>query len=81
MDVVWSVLQVLGEHCEARAIVLSSPEDAPLSPVGPEDVLFEDSQGERVLGTLHDHLSVLTSQGGALNLISVGGRRRVVKKG
>lgn len=75
MDVVWSVLQVLDQHCEARAVILPGPKDASLGPVGPKDVLLEDSHGERVLDALHDHLSVLTSQSGALNLISAGSRR------
>ena len=72
MDVVWSVLQVLGQHCKARAIFLSSPEDASLSPVSPENVLLEDSHGVRVLDALHDHLSVLSSQSRPLYLVSVG---------
>ena len=71
MDVVWSVLQVLGQHCEVRTIVLPCPKDGSLSPVGPEDVLFEDGQGVRVLDPLHDHLSVLPSQSGPLNFVSV----------
>lgn len=72
MDVIWSELQVLGQHCEARSIVLTSPKDGSLSPVSPEDVLLEDSHGVRVLDPLHDHLSVLASQSGPLNLISGG---------
>lgn len=80
MDVVWSIQQVLGQHCEARAIILASPKDGSLGPVGPEDVLLEDSHGIRVLNPLQDHLSVLASQSGPLNLISGGGSKRVVKK-
>ncbi len=80
MDVVWSVLQVLGQYCEARAIILVSPKDGSLRPVGPEDVLLEDSHGVRVLDPLQDHLSVLASQSGSLNLISGGVSKRVVKK-
>lgn len=70
MNVIWSVLQVLSQHCKARAIILLSPKDGSLSPVGPEDVLLEDSHGVRVRDPLHDHLSVLTSQSGPLDLIS-----------
>lgn len=79
VDVVWSVLQVLDQHCEARAIVLPSPKDGSLGPVGPEDVLLEDSHGERVLDPPQDHLSVLTSQSGPLNLISAGGEEELSK--
>lgn len=75
MDVVWTVLQILSQHSKARAVVLSSPEHASLGPVGPENVLLEDGQGERVLDTLHDHLSVLTSQSGPLYPVTMGRRR------
>ncbi len=70
MDVVWSVLQVPGQHSDTRAIILSSPKNTFFSPVGPEDVLLEDSQGERVREPLQDHLSVLSIQSGTLDLIS-----------
>ena len=79
MDVVWSVLHVLGQYYEARAIILPSPEDASFCPVGPEDVLLEDGHGVRVLNALNNHLSVLTGEGGPLDLISVWGSRGVVK--
>lgn len=76
VDVIWTILHVLGQHSEARAVVLSSPEDASLSPVSPENVLLEDSHGERVLNPLHDHLSVLTSQSSPLYLVSMGGKKK-----
>lgn len=70
VDVIWSVLQVLGQHCKARAIILPCPKDSSLCPVGPEDVLLENSHGIWVLDPPQDHLSVLTSQSGSFNLIS-----------
>lgn len=70
MDVIWSVLQVLGKHCKSRAIILLNSKDSSLSPVGPEDVLLEDSHGVRVLDSMQDYLSVLTSQSRPLDLIS-----------
>lgn len=83
MNGVWSVLQVLGQHREARAIVFSSPKDSSLSPVGPENVLLEDSHSVRVHDPLHNHLSVLTSQSSPLYLVSEGrreGRKELSKK-
>ena len=74
VDVVRSVLQVLGQHRKARAIVLSGPEDGFLGPVGPENVLLEDSHGKRVHDPMHDHLSVLTRQSSPLYLVSEGRR-------
>lgn len=62
MDVIWSILQVLCQHCEARATIFLSPKDSFLRPVSPEDVLLEDSHGVRVRDPMHDYLSVLTSQ-------------------
>lgn len=79
VDVVWTELQVLSQHYKTRAIVFSGSEYASLCPVGPENVLLEDSQGKRVLDTLHDHLSVLTSQSRPLYPVTMG-RRRGEKK-
>lgn len=70
MDVVGTVLHFLSHHCEARAIIFRSPKQSSLRPVGPEDVLLEDSHGVRVLDPLEDHLSVLTIKIAALNLFS-----------
>lgn len=70
MDVIWSVLQLLGQDSKVRAVVLSCPENGSLSPVCPEDVLLEDSQGVRVHDSVQDDLSILTSQRGPLDLIS-----------
>lgn len=61
MDVIRLVLHVLGQHCNAGAVILLGSIDASFGPVRPEDVLFVDSHGERVLDSSHDHLSVLTS--------------------
>lgn len=70
MDVIWAILQVLCQNCEARATIFLSPKDSVLCPVSPEDVLLEDSHGIRVWDPVHDYLSVLTSQSGPFNLIS-----------
>lgn len=74
MNVVRPVLQVLRQYCEARAIVLSCPKDASLSPVGPENVLLKDSHGIRGQDPVHDHLSVLAIQRSPFYLVSVGRR-------
>lgn len=73
VDVIWAVLQVLDQHCEAGAIILPSPKDGSLSPVRPEDVLLEYSHGVRVLDPLHDHLPVFTCQSSPLNFVSERG--------
>lgn len=79
VDVVGTVLHFLSYHCEARAIILRSPKHSSLRPVGPEDVLLEDSHSVRILDPLEDHLAVLTVKSAALNLFS-GREERVVKK-
>lgn len=61
MDVIRSVLHVLGQHCNAGAVILLGSKDGSFGPVRPEDVLLVDSHGERVLDSPHDHLSVLAS--------------------
>lgn len=61
MDVIRSVLHVLGQHYNTGAIVLLGSKDASFGPVCPEDVLLVDSHGEWVLDSPHDHLSVLAS--------------------
>lgn len=71
VNVIWSVLQILGYLCDARAIILSSPEHTSFSPVGPEDVLLIDSHSKWVRNTLQDHFSVFAGQLGPLNLASV----------
>lgn len=72
VDVVWSVLQVLGQHCYARPIDFPRPEDGFLRPVSPEDVLLEDSHSVRVLDPQQDHLSVGAGESGPFDLISKG---------
>lgn len=61
MDVIRLVLHVLGQHYNAGAVILLGSKDASFVPVCPEDVLFVDSHGERVLDSSHDHLPVLAS--------------------
>ena len=78
MDVIWSVLQILCQDSKARPTVLPSPKDGSFGPISPEDVLLEDSHGIWVHDPMQYYLSVLTSQSGPLNFISV--RRRELKK-
>lgn len=73
MDVIWSVLHVLCQDSKARPAILSSPKDASLGPISPEDVLLENSHGIWVQGPMQYYLSVLTSQSCPLNFVS---RRR-----
>lgn len=70
MDVTGSILQFLDQHCKTGAVVLSCPEHRTLCAVCPEDVLLEHRQGKRVLDSLHDHLSVLPSQGGPFDFLT-----------
>lgn len=70
MDVIWPVLQVLSYHSKARAIILPGPKHSSLGPVGPENVLLEDSHGKWVLDSMHYHLPILTGQSGPLNLVT-----------
>lgn len=71
MNVIWSVLQVLRQDSKARTTILSCPEDGSLSPISPEDVLLEHGHGKWVQDPMHYYLSVLPSQSGPLNFISI----------
>lgn len=71
MNVIWSVLQVLRQDSKARTAIFSCPEDGSLCPISPEDVLLEHSHGIWVQDPMHYYLSVLPSQSGPLNFISI----------
>lgn len=75
MDVIWPVLHVLRQDSEARTTIFSCPEDGSLSPISPEDVLLEHGHGIWVQDPMHYYLSVLPSQSGPLNFISIQEKR------
>lgn len=70
MDISRLVLQVLGQHGKARAIVLLGSKNTSFNQVCPEHVLLVNSQGEWEMDSMQDDLSVLASQCGTLDLIS-----------
>lgn len=69
MDIIRLIQQVLGQHGEARAIILLGSKDAFFSPVRPEDVLLVNTQSIWEMDSMQNHLSVLASECATLNLV------------